>query len=91
MKNRKSVYIHKPFREKATFTCSQKNTSTKNCPTHMITTHAISAPSQLRPRKGGTSPAAKGGTFQALKRGTFQALKAILQSPALKPKRQVLP
>ena len=38
-----------------------------------------------------TSLAAKGGTFQALKRGTFQALKANLQSPTLKPKRQVLP
>ena len=35
------------------------------------------APSQLRPRMDGTSPAAKGGTFLALKRGTFLALKGL--------------
>ena len=51
----------------------------------------MTAPSQLRPRKGVTSPAAKGVTSPAAKRVTSPALKAILQSPALKPKRQVLP
>ena len=49
------------------------------------------APSQVWPRNGVTSPAAKGVTSPALKGVTSPALKGHLQSPALKPKRQVLP
>ena len=53
--------------------------------------HAFTAPSQVWPRNGVTSLAAKGVTSPALKRVTSPALKGHLQSPALKPKRQVLP